>query len=232
MAGLDDFPELPSDADDDEALRYAIALSLRESQGDSAQKPKDGSENNPTELDSSANKDKVDEKNKATFGSIALDRKAMEEERLKRLAAKRPRPTEDDDDDVVEVAPPAKRPTPVPASRPSTQKAPASMSGLSTTGGQGSKPTAPVSSFRSTAKRGALLQFPDGAVKKTWAYGHPRTDEDIKIEEVLQKDQLELAVLSSFQWDDEWLMSKFDIPRTKLLLVAYAAGQEQVRIST
>ncbi|KAK3692774.1 tyrosyl-DNA phosphodiesterase-domain-containing protein [Podospora appendiculata] len=71
------------------------------------------------------------------------------------------------------------------------------------------------------------LPFPKGAVKKTWAAGQPRLGDDIKIEEVLQKDRLELAIISSFQWDDEWMMSKLDIRRTKVILVAFATGEAQ-----
>ena len=52
------------------------------------------------------------------------------------------------------------------------------------------------------------LVFPRGTVKKTWAFGYPRTGDDIKLEEVLQKQDLNLAVLSSFQWDIEWLLAK------------------------
>ncbi|KAK1722326.1 ubiquitin interaction domain-containing protein [Colletotrichum acutatum] len=66
------------------------------------------------------------------------------------------------------------------------------------------------------------LPFPKGAFKRTWAYGCPRNGEDIKIEEVLQRDKLQLAVLSSFQWDEEWLLSKVNARNTKMLLVAYA----------
>lgn len=54
------------------------------------------------------------------------------------------------------------------------------------------------------------LVFPHGTVKKTWAFGYPRTDDDIKLEEVLQKQDLNLAVLSSFQWDVEWLLAKLN----------------------
>ena len=52
--------------------------------------------------------------------------------------------------------------------------------------------------------------FPRGTVKKTWAFGYPRTGDDIKLEEVLQKQDLNLAVLSSFQWDVEWLLAKLN----------------------
>lgn len=76
-------------------------------------------------------------------------------------------------------------------------------------------------------KASAALTYPKGVVLRTWTRGTPRGG-DIKIEEVFQKDDLELALLSSFQWDEEWLLSKLDLRRTKVLLVAYAANEEVV----
>lgn len=73
-------------------------------------------------------------------------------------------------------------------------------------------------------------RFLRGAVKKTWAMGFPRSGDDITIEEVFQKDQLELAVLSSFQWDEKWLLSKVNLATTKLVLVAFATDEAQVCI--
>ncbi|KAJ0425349.1 phospholipase D/nuclease [Aspergillus carlsbadensis] len=66
------------------------------------------------------------------------------------------------------------------------------------------------------------VQFPEGTVKKTFALGYRRTHEDIKIEEVLQKSNLELAVLSSFMWDMEWLFSKVDLRNTRFIMVMQA----------
>ena len=81
--------------------------------------------------------------------------------------------------------------------------------------------------FSSSSTR-AEIPYPHGVVKKTWAYGQPRRGDDIKIEEVFQKDKLQLAVLSSFQWDEEWLLSKIDISRTKMILIAFANNEAQV----
>ncbi|RYP16270.1 hypothetical protein DL765_005238 [Monosporascus sp. GIB2] len=78
----------------------------------------------------------------------------------------------------------------------------------------------------------ASLPFPTGVIKKTWTAGYRRTGDDIKIEEVLQKDELEMAVLSSFQWDEDWLLSKIDIGKTKMLLIAFASSatrQEEMK---
>jgi len=70
------------------------------------------------------------------------------------------------------------------------------------------------------------IHFLDGVVKKTWAYGCPRQD-DIKIEEVLQKDDLEMAVLSAYQWDDEWILRKMNLRKTKVICVVQAETEQQ-----
>ena len=70
------------------------------------------------------------------------------------------------------------------------------------------------------------LTFPHGTVLKTWALGHERSN-DIKIEEVLQRNTLKLAVISSFQWDMEWLHSKINCGSTKLVFVMQAKGEKQ-----
>jgi hypothetical protein len=74
------------------------------------------------------------------------------------------------------------------------------------------------------------VQFPDGIVKKTWAFGQPRID-DIKIEEVLQKTDLELAVLSAFQWDEDWILSKLNLRQTKVVCVVQADSEELVSLN-
>jgi protein required for attachment to host cells len=193
MAAPDtDLSDLPSDADEEETLRYAISLSLREHEkatGKSVES-KSSNENN------SGSKQPP----KTSFGSIMLDRKAMEEERLRRQAAKRPRAVEEDDE-IVEV----------PAPKRKTVSAPSR-----------------ASTVAAHPEPQRTNNFPNGAVKRTWAQGYPRTADDIKIEEVFQKERLELAVLSSFQWDEEWMLSKLNIRRTRLLLVAFAADEAQV----
>ncbi|KAK0722710.1 tyrosyl-DNA phosphodiesterase-domain-containing protein [Lasiosphaeria miniovina] len=88
--------------------------------------------------------------------------------------------------------------------------------------GDGSGTTVP---FVTRGEQRSRLPYPRGVVKKTWAYGHARQGDDIRIEEVLQKGKLKLAVLSSYQWDDEWLLSKVDLARTKVILVAFAATE-------
>jgi hypothetical protein len=70
------------------------------------------------------------------------------------------------------------------------------------------------------------IHFPDGVVKKTWAFGCPRQN-DIKIEEILQKDDLELAVLSAFQWNEEWIFRKLNMRKTKIICVVQAEREEQ-----
>lgn len=54
--------------------------------------------------------------------------------------------------------------------------------------------------------------YPQGIVRKTWAFGHVRDGNDIKLEEVLEPNTLRTAVLSAFQWDTDWVLSKLKVP--------------------
>ena len=58
----------------------------------------------------------------------------------------------------------------------------------------------------------ANLKYPDGVVKRTWAFGHDRTGDDVRLEEVLEPLTLRTAVLSSFQWDLSWVIMKLKTP--------------------
>ncbi|KAI9826233.1 MAG: hypothetical protein M1819_007400 [Sarea resinae] len=71
------------------------------------------------------------------------------------------------------------------------------------------------------------LEYPRGIIKQTWALGYARHD-DIKIEEVLHRKDLNIAVFSSFQWDVGWLMRKLDRPRTRLIFVMQAKEEAVV----
>lgn len=178
--------DLASDADDDEALRVAIAMSLQD-------------QPSPATRASATNKSPAPQRppqSETSFSLLSLDRRGMEEERLARMARKRARSPSDDD--VVEVPPPRKKSMPAPRRLDETCT-------------------------------DSTLPYPNGTVKRTWVRGYPRTGDDIKIEEVLQKDKLLLAILSSYQWNDEWILSKVDVAKTKLLLAAFASDDRQVR---
>jgi hypothetical protein len=92
-------------------------------------------------------------------------------------------------------------------------------------------PKAQPSKDQQTGTRSGI-QYPHGVVKQTWAYGFPRSGGDIKIEEVFQKADLDLAVLSAFQWDNEWVLSKVNMARTKLILVAQAVRGDDVSLDS
>ncbi|KAK4085664.1 uncharacterized protein Triagg1_654 [Trichoderma aggressivum f. europaeum] len=234
-------PELADDADDDEALRYAIALSLQDeadspvvildSDDDDGGGGDDGDDETragssrsiqqqtqtQTQSSQTQTTQSSQSRHQSQFGSFLLDRKAMEQERLNRLAKRQRSPTDDGDDDVVEVPPPKKqaRTVPEPTSKTTTSKTTATATA-----------SASMRSITSSSSS-SNLPYPNGIVKRTWSRGCPRTGDTITIEEVFQKDQLELAVLSSFQWDEEWMISKLDIRRTKILLLAFAKDEAQ-----
>ncbi|KAI1816235.1 phospholipase D/nuclease [Poronia punctata] len=235
----------PFDGDEEAALRYAIELSLQEAElSDAVPKhqepieivssegedddlengpgypptPKKSSQQDPAPVRNGELKDGViathlptaplsaapDPQPRAgVFQSMGLDRKKMEEERLAR-AAKRKAPTDMESDERH----PRRAKT---ESHSKYQDLP-------------NRPTSDSAVGTNAASQPPALPYPRGVVKKTWASGYPRQG-DIKIEEIFQKDQLELAVLSSFQWDDEWLLSKIDIRKTKIICVAFASNE-------
>lgn len=179
----------------------------------------------------------------SAFSVFGLDRKKMEEERLARLSKRKASALDDGQslDRATQrprIAAPALHKTtstgPKVAPPSSTPRLHLPLSPRQRTAGppppssleKGKTPSASVTGLSSSSPNG--LPFPQGIVKKTWAFGQPRQGDDIKIEEVLQKQQLQLAVLSSYQWDEEWMLSKIDLARTKLVLIAFAVDEAQV----
>ncbi|TDZ19102.1 hypothetical protein Cob_v008024 [Colletotrichum orbiculare MAFF 240422] len=192
----------PSNVDDDPDLALAIALSLQSGSAIAANFSDDSSS---ARAEPSLPPPKVGAGR--AFGTLTLDREQMEKERLAR-ALKRSSEQAGLEDAV-------EKPKLSRLEAPNTWDP--SLGKLDC-------------SEKSDHPNDPCLPFPNGIFKRTWALGHLRTGDDIKIEEVLQKDRLQLAVLSSFQWDEEWLLSKIDCSRTKTILVAYAADDAQKAI--
>ncbi|KAL1649173.1 hypothetical protein SLS58_001747 [Diplodia intermedia] len=76
-----------------------------------------------------------------------------------------------------------------------------------------------------SSRRTTEPQYLDGAVKKTWAQGFPRNN-DIKIEEVLQKSDLNHLLVSSFNFDTEWWSTKIDSQVTKQTWIVGSSDEE------
>ena len=70
----------------------------------------------------------------------------------------------------------------------------------------------------------AGLQFTRGVLRRTWAHKHPRSN-DIKVEEVFQASDLKLAIMSSFQWDTKWVLSK--VNPNKIKQVWFMSAKEE-----
>lgn len=144
-------------------------------------------------------------------GIPGLDRRAMEAERLARLAAKRPSDTEPKATTMQAMTAKRQRSiSPPPTSRPAKK-------------------------IKEESDALPSLQYPRGAVKRTWAFGHARSNDDIKIEEVLEKSTLRTALLSAFQWDTNWIMAKLNLQQTKVIMVMQAdsdAVKQQYRQET
>jgi hypothetical protein len=185
--------------DDEAELRRAIAMSLQDLQSDVE----------PVEPVPRAS-------NSPSQGLLGLDRKKMEQERLARIQKRKAR----------EFASPPGQPQaklyktePISTGTPSVSHA---------------KPSSPSSSskdstasVRPTAR--PALQWPLGTVKKTHVANTIRGDNEITIEEVIQRGDLELGIFSSFLWDMEWFFTKCDTWRTRFLLIMHAKEQEMVR---
>ncbi|KAF3770305.1 hypothetical protein M406DRAFT_33689 [Cryphonectria parasitica EP155] len=195
--------------DEDAALRRAIAMSLGQDVSDdepASPSRTNGLGNSQTQVTTSAptddNTSALQQPATSSMAALGLDRKKMEEERLARLRKRKADdalPDRSNTDGEIE-----------------RERATRRRTGLDLN-------PKPESSSQDAS---AGLKYPKGAVLKTWARGVPR-EGDIKIEEVFQKDDLQLAVLSSFQWDEDWLMSKLNLRQTKVLLIAYAKDEEQ-----
>lgn len=207
-----------SSSDDDEDLKRAIALSLQ----DCAPGGKEETVRETIRLDSDseteakltgvANRTGATEEcptSRAGLGLSGLDRNQME---LERLSRKRKAPS---------ISPPPSR------------KAMAKDRSVAPSQTQSTTKTAPQAVAvceGSLVSNGKGPEFLLGTVKKTWAFGHERKGDDIKLEEVLQKEDLSLAVLSSFQWDIDWLLAKINTKGTHITLVMQAkdrATQQQ-----
>ena len=156
---------------------------------------------------------------------LGLDRKQMEEERLQRANQRK----QNSDQSWKGESQARKRKASTPPQLPERQGVQRAKTGIPTSAiaSSSSSSSLPILSFKDERALGRSgVQFPDGVVKKTWVYGCPRQD-DIKIEEVLQKNDLELAVLSSFQIDPDWVASKLD-PATKVVFVLQAKTESEV----
>ncbi|KAI4716632.1 phospholipase D/nuclease [Aureobasidium sp. EXF-10727] len=134
-------------------------------------------------------------------GIPGLDRRAMEAERLARLAANRPTNTE----------------TVSSTTQATSTKRQRSMSPSCT--------SRPAKKVKEQSGGSSSLQYPHGIVKKTWAFGQSRSTNDIKIEEVLEKSTLRTALLSAFQWDTNWIMGKLNLQQTKVIMVMQAENE-------
>lgn len=174
-----------------------------------------------------------------TNSLLGLDRKQMEAARLARAAQRQKRSAENDGRTKLNSGRAEKR---VRIDRAlESAKEHSSDASLSTAVEAGSPPTGiqskaaqtpatskpAASTPTTTPPTNASLQYPTGILKRTWAFGHPRSN-DIKIEEVLQKNTLNIAVISSWQWDFDWLMSKFVPGKTKYVFVMEGKGESEV----
>ncbi|PWY80966.1 phospholipase D/nuclease [Aspergillus sclerotioniger CBS 115572] len=221
--------------DDDEALRAAIALSIQEAGGQISDiNSSGGSESTSSEASQSTDSEDGESQDTDSpsvtevearpssqeparpMGILGLDRRQMEEERLARLAKRKAQDT------TLADQRPTKQSRTNSASKTSVSEPKRATRYVTTSPSQ-------AGSSSSTPSSSPSIQFPEGVVKKTWAFGSLRQGDDIKIGEVFQKSDLQLAVLSSYMWEMEWLFSKMDIGRTRFILMMQAEDDAKKR---
>lgn len=69
-------------------------------------------------------------------------------------------------------------------------------------------------------------KYPRGVIKRTWAFKHPRVN-DIKIEEIFQAASANVAIISSWQWDSDWVFDKLNPSKTKQIWIMNVKSEEQ-----
>ncbi|OQE43352.1 hypothetical protein PENCOP_c003G03192 [Penicillium coprophilum] len=164
----------------------------------------------------------------ASAGSLlGMNRKQMEEERLARLAKRKA----DDSSSTPPSQASRKLPRTEPA-RPSVairnpfQSAPQASSARVKSHTEVCRQLTSNAPNHIQPTSRSVAQWPLGAVKKTHITGFPRSGNEITIEEVIQRDDLELGVFSSFLWDMPWLYSKFNNMTTRIIFVMQANDEE------
>jgi hypothetical protein len=98
--------------------------------------------------------------------------------------------------------------------RPSKQIAKATPSG-----------STQLASVKSSSSPNTTLQYHKGTIKRTFATKYPRTD-DITIDEVLQAESVQTAVISSFMWDSEWMWKKLNPVKVKQIWIMNAKDRD------
>ncbi|CAG8896541.1 unnamed protein product [Penicillium egyptiacum] len=210
-----------SESEDDEQLQRALAMSMEPNEETKA--PED-----PQPIKHATAPHEVSVPSAVSL--LSMNRKQMEEERLARLAKRKA--------DDTSSPPTAQVSRKIPRTHPLPERHPINARGPFQSGPQAS--TARVRSRTEVCRQFAsnatniniqptsrsVAQWPLGAVKKTHITGFPRTGSEITIEEVIQRDDLELGVFSSFLWDMPWLYSKFNNSYTRIIFVMQATDEE------
>jgi hypothetical protein len=181
-------------------------------------------------------------------GIAGLDRKAMEEERLARLARKRERsvsppplrgsrkaPKLEEKATGLSSGPVLKSFSTAVSSDQLGRKSEAANAANQKLKSPPSNPTVEQKALEDTITKAndsaqGTIKYPRGVVKKTWAFGFERIGDDIKLEEVLEPLTLRTAVLSAFQWDSNWVLAKLKVPpqgKTKCIFVMQAKEEKQ-----
>lgn len=220
--------ETDSDSED-EALKKAIELSKQSlfANETSEDEVKPDASSRPGRLSDHDPGLSTDQETPKPQGFLGIDRKQMEQERLARLAKRKLEGSSEVEQPQAKSMKIERSPTgevhgrslgvrnSIPELQPVTSKT-------------SNREAAPDQIQHHVPSTESTVQFPSGAVKKTWSFGCRRRGDDIKIEEVFQKSDLKVAVLSSFMWEMDWLFSKMNISTTQFALIMQAKDNATV----
>ncbi|EPS41174.1 hypothetical protein H072_4937 [Dactylellina haptotyla CBS 200.50] len=223
---------LDDSSDDDQDDEEAVKQTIKKEEPQSRVKKEVKQEVSRDRVKEEVKQEESDKQEKPRpSGMLNLDRAHMEQERLARLKRKTP-----DDSHVPQakhvksIALPGngiKKEAP----RASSWLGSGSESGSGSRSGSNIGGRNPFMTIRDLQKRVSYYvpqQYLDGVVKRTFIQGAERTSDDITLEEILQKDTLQTAVLSAFTWDFMWILDKLKVGECDLVLVVSAKEDELV----
>ncbi len=224
--------------DDDDELKQAIALSLQEAQSTSSQSLATGAET--IDLISDTEDDDGDKDLRQAIALSLQDVESVTRPNYPAAQTEHPAnptlPTLNTNDATTTTAPATKQTGILGLDRKAMEQERLARLGKRKRNSSGEGPLKqimrtkprkdlPPASAASSSPKNKALQYPRGAIKRTFATKYPRTD-DISLDEVLEASSVNIAVISSFMWDSEWLYKKLDPTKVKQVWIMNAKDQE------
>ncbi|KAK8066562.1 tyrosyl-DNA phosphodiesterase domain-containing protein [Apiospora hydei] len=232
----DDPIQLSSDDEDEDDLEkppvYRPSHRLRQQDDMQGTKREEEEEVKPS---SPAAQQQTTQPAQSGLAALGLDRKKMEEERLARLGKRKAPDSEQDSQDrnrrprTVSASPGKQLQHATALVEGAFRASPSTGVPLSTSQGRPSMPMPMSMPLPLPPPTSGGLRWPKGVVRKTWAAGfHPQGTKSRSTKYSKRTSySWPLSAPCCSQWDDEWMLSKINVSRTKLMCIAYASSDQQ-----